>query len=155
MSRASLLSLNTLLGAVVALLLGVFVLLPFSLRSWASHEAMSHACDSNGAPDDRLFRAMATLDLVARFPGFQASGDRATAAATACLQVFHEACDAPRDNAILRAQQTGTSWASQLDAVAVGRVCEAWQPWRQWMSSHGLDASAACPICDVQFAASP
>lgn len=155
MSRSPDLSVKTLLGVALALAIGVLLLLPMSLRAWASHQAMANACDSMGAPDDRLFRAMATLDVVARFPGFQATGSLATDAATSCLAVFHEACDVPRDNAIARAQGTSESWESQLDHVAVQRVCETWQPWRTWMTSQNLDASAACPICALPLEDTP
>lgn len=157
--------------ALVVTALLALVATPVALQARATHVIDNEPCarGEQVAPDASLGTALGLLDVVARFPGFATAGERATEVAGRCLTAFHNACDAPRDEAVERARLAvaaqlgvrddaaadvagGTDWRAQIDASAVQRLCDDWTAWRGWLDDTGLDADAACAVCGVPAA---
>jgi len=118
-------------------------------------------------PDDRLFRALRTLDAASQFPWMsEQSRTRASQATLACHQVFLDTCAELRDAAIDQAHQTlarrldghdhpteitfdgvAPDWRTYLDEASRDALCTGWAPWMSWSLEHGVDARQACAVC--------
>lgn len=117
--------------------------------------------ESPRIPTEEFLSHIERLDRLARLPWTAAATGVATNGAHACLEVFTGQCSALRDDAVEAARvvlterlhgtgEAGASaadWRRHLDESAVVALCNNWSDWRSWLTSEGLDAAGACPLC--------
>ncbi len=118
-------------------------------------------------PGRRFFGAVERLDFASRFPVLgRRAAEESTEAALACLETYHSRCAEFRDPALEAARAAvsarlapasesdavdaaagRTRWQAHVDREGLEMFCERWADWREWLSTHDVDAAGACALC--------
>lgn len=155
---------NILIATLIVAIVVLVVIVPEAgVRK--SVRAIGEAPCAAGPPSEEALAAMARLDRMSHFPLTKnRAGELARVAAVTCTEAFATRCDAYRDTAIEAAQEAqrarwadapdapseaATNWQTHVDREAVRAICDEWSTWRTWLNQEGVDAGAACALCEL------